>query len=216
MAVQCWADLLKSSRKTALIHDGKRKIHYLFTDGKQMAEEYDLKTDELIVRKWLCKSALGAQGQWEVEVGEPLTAAAAASVDSEVIKENLNAVSIRWLCCLFPQPVFMRKDTKTSFQWRIRNLPYPKEVFSVSVEPSERCCIIKTSNKKYYKKFSIPDLDRSQLLLDCSALSFTHANNTLIVSYKKPKEILTLEQELLRELKKLKGTSEGDVDCKTQ
>ncbi|XP_071393263.1 protein DPCD [Centroberyx affinis] len=203
MAVQCWADLLKSSRKTALIHDGKRKIHYLFTDGKQMAEEYDLKTDELIVRKWLCKSALGAQGQWEVEVGEPLTAAA-ASVDSEVIKENCS------------NPVFMRKDTKTSFQWRIRNLPYPKEVFSVSVEPSERCCIIKTSNKKYYKKFSIPDLDRSQLLLDCSSLSFTHANNTLIVSYKKPKEILTLEQELLRELKKLKGTSEGDVDCKTQ
>uniref|UniRef100_UPI003AAEB0ED protein DPCD isoform X3 n=1 Tax=Centroberyx gerrardi TaxID=166262 RepID=UPI003AAEB0ED len=191
MAVQCWADLLKSSRKTALIHDGKRKIHYLFTDGKQMAEEYDLKTDELIVRKWLCKSALGAQGQWEVEVGEPLTAAAAASVDSEVIKENCS------------NPVFMRKDTKTSFQWRIRNLPYPKEVFSVSVEPSERCCIIKTSNK-------------NQLLLDCSALSFTHANNTLIVSYKKPKEILTLEQELLRELKKLKGTSEGDVDCKTQ
>lgn len=27
---------------------GKRKIHYLFTDGKEMAEEYDLKTDELI------------------------------------------------------------------------------------------------------------------------------------------------------------------------
>lgn len=34
--------------------------------------------------------------------------------------------------------------------------------------------------------------------------------------YKKPKEILTLEQELLKELKKLKGTCEGDVDCKTQ
>lgn len=27
---------------------GKRKIHYLFPDGKEMAEEYDLKTDELI------------------------------------------------------------------------------------------------------------------------------------------------------------------------
>lgn len=34
--------------------------------------------------------------------------------------------------------------------------------------------------------------------------------------YKKPKQILTLEQELLKELKKLKGTGEGDVDCKTQ
>ncbi|XP_060906951.1 protein DPCD [Labrus mixtus] len=203
MAVQSWIDILKSSKKTALLTDGKRKIHYLFKDGKEMAEEYDLKTDELIVRKWHTKSKLGAQGPWEVEVGETFTGPV-TSLDTEVIKENCS------------NPVFMRKDTKSSFQWRIRNLPYPKDVFCVSVEPSERCIIIKTSNKKYYKKFGITDLDRSQLPLDSSALSFTHANNTLIVSYKKPKEILTLEHELLKELKKLKGTSEGDVDCKTQ
>lgn len=29
---------------------GKRKIHYLFSDGREMAEEYDMKTDELIGR----------------------------------------------------------------------------------------------------------------------------------------------------------------------
>jgi hypothetical protein len=34
--------------------------------------------------------------------------------------------------------------------------------------------------------------------------------------YKKPKEILTFEHELLREVKKLKGTNEEDIDCKTQ
>ncbi|XP_043970171.1 protein DPCD [Gambusia affinis] len=202
MAVQNWIDVLKSSQKTALIQDGKRKIHYLFTDGKEMAEEYDLKTDELISRKWRQKSTLGVQGVWQVEVGEPVNVPAA--LKSDVIKENCS------------NPVFMRKDTKTNFQWRIRNLPYAKDVFSVSMEPSERCIIIKTTNKKYYKKFSVPDLDRSQLPLDGSALSYTHANNTLIVSYQKPKEILTLEQELLKELKKLKGTGEGDVDCTTQ
>lgn len=37
-----------------------------------------------------------------------------------------------------------------------------------------------------------------------------------VVQYEKPKEILTLEQELLKELKKLKGSADGDVDCKTQ
>ncbi|XP_013865646.1 protein DPCD [Austrofundulus limnaeus] len=202
MAVQKWIDVLKLSKKTALIHDGKRKIHYLFTDGKEMAEEYDMKTDELIVRKWRHKSTLGGQSSWEVEVGEPLNFT--ASLDSDEIKESSS------------NPIFMRKDTKSSFQWRIHNLPYPKEVFSVSAVPSDRCIIIKTSNKKYYKKFCIPDLDRSQLPLDGSALSFTHSNNTLIVSYKKPTEILRLEQELLKELKELKGTDEGDVDCKTQ
>ncbi|XP_054636161.1 protein DPCD isoform X2 [Dunckerocampus dactyliophorus] len=168
-----------------------------------MAEEYDLRTDELLVRKWRHKSTLGAQGGWQEEVGEPRVGPVTC-LDAEMIKENCS------------NPVFLRKDTKTSFQWRIRNLPHPKDVFDVSVQPSERCIVIKTSNKKYYKKFAIPDLDRSQLPLDSSALSFTHANNTLIVSYKKPKEILTLEQNLMKELKKLKGTGEGDVDCKTQ
>ncbi|KAM9770357.1 protein DPCD isoform 1-T1 [Menidia menidia] len=236
MAVQGWSDALKSSKKTALINDGKRKVHYLFTDGKEMAEEYDLKTDELNVRKWRLKSTLGAQSSWQVEVGEPLSSLA-VSLDSDVIKESgcnvrlfvfsltLTMHSNHWVSkvkltffslVVFLQPTFMRKDTKTCFQWRIRNLPYPKDVFSVVVEPSDRCVIIKTSNKKYYKKFSIPDLDRSELPLDSSALSFTHANNTLIVSYKKPKEILALEQELMKELKKLKGNTEGDVDCKTQ
>ncbi|KAM8843746.1 protein DPCD-like isoform X2 [Synchiropus splendidus] len=168
-----------------------------------MAEEYDLKTDELIVRKWRHKSALGSQGQWQVEVGDP-GPSLQASPEEEIIKENSS------------NPVFTRKDTKNSFQWRIRNLPYPKDVFSVTASSSERCIIIRTSNKKYYKKFSIPDLDRNQLPLESSSLNFSHANNTLIVSYKKPKEILGLEQELLREIKKLKGTGEGDVDCKTQ
>ncbi|KAM6939868.1 protein DPCD isoform 2-T2 [Xenentodon cancila] len=172
MAVQNWTDVLKTSKKTALIHDGKRKIHYLLTDGKEMAEEYDLKTDELIVRKWRHKSTLGVQSPWQLEVGEP-PASPVASLDSDGIIENCS------------NPVFMRKDTKTSFQWRIRNLAYPKDVFNVLLDPSEKCIIIKTSNKKY-------------------------------IYYKKPKEILTLEQELVKELKKLKGTAEGDIDCRTQ
>ncbi|KAL1005888.1 hypothetical protein UPYG_G00065180 [Umbra pygmaea] len=203
MAVQSWSDLLKSSKKTAIIDDGKRKIHYLFTDGKEMAEEYDLTTDDLIVRKWRSKSTLKGQGPWEIEVGEPVPSTA-ASLELDVIKEN------------FSNPIFLRKDTKNSFQWRVRNLPYPKEVYSLSVDPDQRCCIIRTTNKKYYKKFSVPDLDRCQLPLDSSALSFSHACNTLIISYKKSKEILTLEHELLQELKKLKATNEGDMDCKTQ
>ncbi|XP_073699054.1 protein DPCD [Garra rufa] len=200
MAVQQWADTLRKAKKTALISDGKRKVHYLFEDGSEMAEEYDLKTDELVLRKLRQKNTFGGQGQWTWEVGETNP----TGVSSDLIKESgLN-------------PLFMRKDTKTSFQWRVRNISYPTEVYSVSADPTERCCVIRTSNKKYYKKFSIPDLDRCQLPLESAALSFTHANNTLIISYKKPKEILTLEQELLGELKKLKGTSEGDIDCKTQ
>lgn len=33
---------------------GKRKAHYLFEDGSEMAEEYDLKTDELVCKSCFC------------------------------------------------------------------------------------------------------------------------------------------------------------------
>lgn len=125
------------------------------------------------VRRWRNKNSFGAQDQWEVEVGDPVTGPGAPPVP-EMIRESCSNVSFLsfhfwslnrfnwklfsvsahlrdpnlWKRSLFPQPVFTRKDTKSSFQWRIRNLPYPKDVFSVSVDPPERCVVIRTSNKK--------------------------------------------------------------------
>ncbi|XP_053548460.1 protein DPCD [Bombina bombina] len=203
MAAPRWVDSLKAAKKTAILQDGRKKVHYLFEDGKEMVEEYDSKTYELLLRKWRQKSALGAHCQWQTEVGEAAVQSIGA-LEPDFLKEsNTN-------------PIFMRKDTRTSFQWRIRNLPYPKDVYSVTVEKVERCCVIRTSNKKYYKKFSIPDLDRCQLDLNDSALSFAHANNTLIITYQKPKEILSVEEELQQELRSLQTTADGDVECKTQ
>ncbi|XP_055107560.1 protein DPCD isoform X1 [Symphalangus syndactylus] len=214
MAVTVWLESLLTAQKTALLQDGRRKVHYLFPDGKEMAEEYDEKTSELLVRKWRVKSALGAMGQWQLEVGEPAPLGA-GNLGPELIKEsNANEQSSSWICLL--QPIFMRKDTKMSFQWRIRNLPYPKDVYSVCVGQKERCIIVRTTNKKYYKKFSIPDLDRHQLPLDDALLSFAHANCTLIISYQKPKEVVVAESELQKELKKVKTAHGNDGDCKTQ
>ncbi|XP_029466078.1 protein DPCD isoform X2 [Rhinatrema bivittatum] len=203
MAVASWLESLRAAKKTSLLQDGRKKVHYLFLDGKEMAEEYDIKTNELLLRKWRQKNALGSYGQWQTEVGE-LAPLSTSMLELDHIKES---------SC---NPIFMRKDLKMSFQWRIRNLPYPVDVYDVSVDQNERCCIVRTSNKKYYKKFSIPDMDRCQLPLDKSALSFTHANNTLIITYQKPKEILEVEEELQKELKKMNASKDGDVECKTQ
>ncbi|NP_001092165.1 protein DPCD [Xenopus laevis] len=203
MALQGWLESLKAAQKTCILQDGRRKVHFLFTDGKEMAEEYDAKSHELIVRKWRQKSGLGAYGQWQIEVGDP-PLPGAGTIQPDFLKESSS------------NPTFTRKDTKSSFQWRIRNLPYPKEVYSVTVDKKDRCCIIRTTNKKYYKKFSIPDLDRCHLDLNENAISFAHANNTLVVTYEKPKEILSIEEELQREVKSMKATTDGDVECKTQ
>ncbi|XP_069756488.1 protein DPCD [Narcine bancroftii] len=203
MAAMDWMARLREARKTGVVQEGKRKIHCMFSDGAEMVEEYEVCSDQLQVRKWKQKTALGSPGQWVFEVGEARSGAV-DTLEQQQIQESVSS------------PIFTRKDTKTCFQWRIRNLPYPKKVFSVTVDPGQRCCIVRTSNKKYFKRFTIPDMDRCQLPLDSSALSFTHANNTLIITYQKPSAILQLEQEVMEELKKLKMTEEGDVECKTQ
>ncbi|KAJ8025394.1 Protein DPCD [Holothuria leucospilota] len=199
MATFSWLEALKSAQKSALVQDGKKKIHFTFPDRTEMAEEYDVKTGDLLVRKWKKKKMLGGDGNWEFEVGEQYFTPTAMKED--LLRESSS------------NPIFVRKDTKECFQWRIRNLPYPVSTYSVTADNDARCCIVRTTNKKYYKRFSIPDLDRAQLPLEQSAVSFAHANNTLIISYKKPPEIYSLEKEIKAELQKLKAMKDGDLEC---
>ncbi|XP_060564139.1 protein DPCD-like [Ruditapes philippinarum] len=197
-ASSTWVDLLKNSQKTCMIQEGRRKIHFTLTDGRELAEEYDLRTNELIVRKWKKKSTLGGAVKWEFEVGEQL---GPRMLEADGLMEsNVN-------------PIFVRKDTVPLFQWRVRNLPYPLETYSITCDEDQNI-IIRTSNKKYYKKFRIPDMERCNLNLEQSNLSFAHANNTLIISYKKPAAILDMEKTLHSEFSKLKANKDGDVDCR--
>lgn len=45
--------------------------------------------------------------------------------------------------------MFSRNDTATMFQWRIRNLPYPVNNYSVTVDDDSAGITVKTVNKKY-------------------------------------------------------------------
>ena len=44
------------------------------------------------------------------------------------------------------QPILTRTDAEDSFQWRIRNLPYPIDVYNVVIDNQN--IVVKTSNKK--------------------------------------------------------------------
>ncbi|XP_033633540.1 protein DPCD-like [Asterias rubens] len=198
-SIENWLQELQSAKKTALVQDDRKKIHFIFKTGTEMVEEYDIKTNELLVRKWKTKTTLGREGKWDYEIGEQFSPA--GNLEAELFREsNLN-------------PIFTRKDTKQNFQWRIRNLPYPVSVYDVTIDKDNRCCIIRTSNKKYYKKFPLTDMDRAGLPLDPQALTVAHANNTLIVTYKKPAEILSMERQVQQELLKIKATRDGDMEC---
>ncbi|XP_074643042.1 protein DPCD-like isoform X2 [Tubulanus polymorphus] len=198
-AAASWLNSLKSAQKTALVQDNRRKIHYTFKDGREMSEEYDVRTNELVIRRWREKTKLGGGSVWLYEVGEQL---APKNLETEGLAESMS------------NPILVRRDTKKSLQWRVRNLPYPLITYDVKVDEEEQKIIVRTSNKKYYKKIEVPDLRRLNIPLHQQHISVAHANNTLIITYEKPKELLAFEAEVLEELKKLKTMKDGDVDCK--
>lgn len=74
-----------------------------------------------------------------------------------------------------------KRITKTNIEWRIRNLPYPIEVYSVSVNPDQKCLVVRTSNKKYFKNIPIEELNRCNLLPKQANISISHQFNTLII-----------------------------------
>lgn len=58
-------------------------------------------------------------GDWIYEVGTE-----EVKFDPETSTIKLSSTS----------PIFLRMDSKTRFEWRIRNLPWPKEVYQLSID----------------------------------------------------------------------------------
>mmetsp|Transcript_29803 Transcript_29803/g.54610 ORF Transcript_29803/g.54610 Transcript_29803/m.54610 type:complete len:187 (-) Transcript_29803:317-877(-) len=162
---------------TAAVIGSVKKLHTTFEDGSELVEEYDVRTDELLVRKKRDKTAMGKMGDWIYLAGE-------APVQNWNPSNNLIKESSE-------NPVFSRKDVKDQFQWRIRNLPYPPETYQITVEDNN--IVIRTTNKKYFKRISIPELEALRLPVSMNAVTWSHAYATLVVSYQKPKEVLEKE-----------------------
>ena len=102
-------------------------------------------------------------------------------------------------------------------------MPYPQNVYSVTVNTEENKIVVRTSNKKYFKKIPVPEMDRLNLKLHEGSLKFVHSNNTLLVHYKKPAQVLEHEKKVLNKLKSLPaagdaagGGAGGPGDCAQQ
>ncbi|KAL7060941.1 hypothetical protein AAHC03_09800 [Spirometra sp. Aus1] len=212
MATRTWLELIQAAKKSSIVQDGRTKIHYTFDDSREMVEQYDSRTQVLIERKWKCPTQLGGEGSWTYEVGEPPQARSTLFDDIQESNANVTAFHVY---LNYPQPIFGRLDTKNDFQWRIRNLPYPLSTYQLSIEDDGEAIVLRTTNKKYFKRFGIPDLRRIGLKLDQTNLTKTHSNNTLVISYKKPAAYLQFEKALRNELAKTKPLTEGDVPCQS-
>uniref|UniRef100_A0A2A4IZW6 Protein DPCD n=1 Tax=Heliothis virescens TaxID=7102 RepID=A0A2A4IZW6_HELVI len=200
-----WYRSLLDAEKSCLKEDKIKKIHYKFQDDKEMVEEYNVDTQVLLRRAWKVKGKLGGDGKWEVEIGDPIPDATphieGAGADIMESKD---------------QPILTRRNTRVNLEWRIRNLPYPIETYSVSANNDERCIVIRTTNKKYFKRLQVPELDRLNLPLEQANIQCSHAFNTLIITYKKPQPLLDMDKEWYLELNRVKPIKDIPNDCKTQ
>lgn len=168
----------EGTRHTQVTSGGRRKITYTLPDASEVVEEFDLQTDELLVRKRRSKTTLGAFGEWTFEVGEP---PARVTIEGDLMRASSS------------NPILVRKDRPHAFEWRIRNLPYPKPTYEVTVDGDQ--IVVRTTNKKYYKRITIEDMQRARLPLEEAAVEWTHENATLIIQYKKPAPVLAQERD---------------------
>ncbi|PAA63328.1 hypothetical protein BOX15_Mlig031143g1 [Macrostomum lignano] len=188
-----WYKNLIRCEKSYLVQNGRVTVRYTLKGVGEMIEEYDVKSYCLLGRKWKRESLVGKEGSWEFELGDPPPSAAPSAIAASI-----------------SNPIFRRSDTAKEFQWRIRNLPYPIETYSLDVDASNENVILRTSNKKYYKKFDVPDMRRCGIPIDKTKLSMSHANNTLLIVYPKPKAITDFESMVAAELRK-RCNKDGDV-----
>ena len=189
---------VKNGTRTYLINGDFIKFHTVFKDGSEIVEEYGIYSEELESRR-VKKIGMTGKEVWTTEIGEEIKP---RSNDEFLIKENDN------------NPLFIRKDTAKEFQWRIRNLKGDADNFMVECDKDKQQIVIRTKNKKYYKRFNIPDLERLNIKLDESLMKVNFVNNTLIISYTKPKEILESEKEILEEIRRIRAEIKKNPNAK--
>ena len=189
---------VKNGTRTYLINGDFIKFHTVFKDGSEIVEEYGLYSEELESRR-VKKIGMTGKEQWTTEIGEEIKP---RSNDEFLIRENDN------------NPLFIRKDTQKEFQWRIRNLKGDADNFMVECDKDKQQIVIRTKNKKYYKRFNIPDLERLNIKLDENLLKVNFVNNTLVISYTKPKEALDAESEILGEIRRIRAEIKKNPNAK--
>eukprot|EP00388_Colpodella_angusta_P046927 GDKK01071100.1.p1 GENE.GDKK01071100.1~~GDKK01071100.1.p1 ORF type:complete len:184 (-),score=44.83 GDKK01071100.1:27-578(-) len=178
--------MFEDPRKTLLTIGNVKRVTSIWSNGAEMVEEFDVQSGALLSRrKKAASSPLTGEAKWVWEVGQ------------QPVKEESDLIAVS-----SANPIFMRIDSSDSFQWRVRNIPYPSETYNIVIDHDDQKIVIKTTNKKYYKRIDVPDLKRVGLVLEDSRLSWTYRQNTLIVSYTKPLLVLEQERASLREAEK--------------
>lgn len=205
---------------TSIVVGGKLRVQTSYpSDGCERVEEWisgpsgDVGGLTLSSRKWRVPQKLNVEPDWEFEIGAPKSASH-GTVSTLAASSSLN-------------PVWTPNMTKTHFTFVLSNAPWDRDNYSVSVVEGGEELVLRTKNKKFYKKWKIPSMVRASERLEEGKISYECVGEAkekrLVVSYLKPASVLASEERASEEREKsLKGQrgvgggggDGGNVDCK--
>lgn len=192
---------------TSLVKSGRLVARHKYTDGTERWDEYAVDSGALLVRKWRAASSLAVAGEglWQLEFGEEPSESSRGGSGEMVVAESAAA------------PFLVNANLPDAWEIKVRNIFYPIETYLLSVDADAQQLVLRTTNKKYFKRISIPALWRANEVLDEGALSMEHRASTLVIRYRKPASIVEAERrELDAVMSAARSAKDGDVACKAQ
>lgn len=172
----------------------------MYTDkrtGAEVVELCTLDTGELVARKERKRTVYGADLPWELTYGQPVQER--KEVETMELSQSKN-------------PIFFRQDTPKEWCWRIRQIPYPANFYQVTVDEAKNQIVVRTTNKKYFKRIDAPDGEKMQ----SSEINWNWQYETLVITHTKPPRVIAVEKQQREWRKQLKVTSDGEPDCQPQ
>lgn len=72
MSFESWINYIQNAEKSSFCSGKIQNVHYKFTDGAEMIEEYSMETWILLRRSWKKKRNIldGTFVKWDIEVGD--------------------------------------------------------------------------------------------------------------------------------------------------
>lgn len=181
-------------KATAYLTGGYKTIVYEEKGGVQTVDICEVDSGKLIARKQRERHTSGSDGPWEWTYGSPL--------EQKQETETMAASS--------KNPIFLRMDTEKEWQWRVRQIPYPANFYNVTVDQEKNQIVIRTTNRKYFKRIDAPEGEK----FDPSKLQWAWSYSTLVIQHTKPPRVVAADKDLQNWRKNLPIQKDEDPDCR--
>ncbi len=178
---------------------------------------------QIISRKWKNSSNKSLRKElnenvWEYEIGSEETIistypkpAMKQQDDTRSYSENNQVVFSK----SSTNPSFHAEESKLNFIFKVRNCPWPIKTYILEVDDNGKLVVLKTTNKKYYKRFPIPAMSRLNERLTKESFKMKHdeGKSELTISYEKPRAVLDDDiKEIKLRMEALRKIETNDID----